>query len=216
MKLVKGRFTGRLGLAAGLLGICVIVAALVLAAAASTGSAGTGNILKMTVVATTKGPLTSCSAAPCGPETAVRHFLYVDNKNPLPPNWSSAVDPLTRATLPGAFVESSFDETIFVNGEVFFTNHAVPPPNISPTQRRVNSGHWPSTVTCPDTPTDPCNVVSSPAILPGEKTVAFWERWVHGTGEPNGTYVFRFTIHGTLDGAPVDLTADSQPIAMTD
>jgi hypothetical protein len=213
MNVVKRRFTARFMLTAGLVGIGMIVPALVFAVAARTGTAGSGNILKMSVVPTTKGPLTSCSADPCGPETTLRAFLYVENKNPLPPNWDRDTQ-YTRATLPGAFVMSSVDVTIFVNGQVYFATTNYPPPGALNSRR--NAGHWPSTVTCPDSPSDPCNVVGSPAILPGEKTVALWERWTHASGEPNGAYVFRFTIHGTLDGAPVDLTADSPSILMTD
>ena len=40
--------------------------------------------------------------------------------------------------------------------------------------------------------------------------------WIHAVGEPNGKYVFRYTVHGTLNGTPVDLTASSPPIVMTD
>lgn len=221
MKVVKGRFNRRFALAASLIGTAAIVAALAFGGVASKGSAGTANnILKMTVVPTTKGPLTRCTALPCGPETTAHYFLYLDNKTPLPPNWGR--DPhYTRVTLPGAFVLSSVDLTVFVNGEVLgSTLTFIPPPDIAAnTGGRPRSGHWPATVTCPDSPTDPCNIVGNPAILPGEKTVAYWERWTHGPpgpGEPNGTYVFRFTIHGTLDGAPVDLTADSPQITMTD
>jgi len=39
--------------------------------------------------------------------------------------------------------------------------------------------------------------------------------WQHAVGEPNGKYVFQYTVHGTLNGAPVDVTASSQPIFMT-
>jgi hypothetical protein len=224
MKVVKRRFSRRLALGAGLVGIGAIVAALALGVA-STGSAGTGNIPKMTVAPTSK-VLRACTAEPCGPETTVRNFLYVENKNPLPPSWDRDTQ-YTRATLPGAFVMSSIDLTVFVNGELLklpgFENPAtpayLPPPDI-PTSfpgahSRLFAGQWPSTVTCPDTP-DPCNVVKSPAIVPGETTVAFWARWTHDASEPNGKYVFRFTIHGTLDGAPVDLRADSPTITMTD
>jgi hypothetical protein len=144
----------------------------------------------------------------------VRYFLYVENKNPLSPLINSQLtNSLTRSNLPGAFVLSSVDQTVFLNGELMFTARWLPPPD-NAGYGRVRSGRWPSTVTCPESPTDPCNV-SSPAILPGEKTVAFIPQWVQGTDDPTGTYVFRFTVHGTLDGAPVDLTADSPPIVTT-
>jgi hypothetical protein len=61
----------------------------------------------------------------------------------------------------------------------------------------------------------PASVVTPPAILPGENAVILYDGWVHGDGEPNGLYVFRFTVHGTLNGTPLDLTASSPPIQMT-
>jgi len=39
--------------------------------------------------------------------------------------------------------------------------------------------------------------------------------WING-GEPNGTYVFTYVVHGTLNGTPGDLEASSKPIVMTD
>jgi hypothetical protein len=62
----------------------------------------------------------------------------------------------------------------------------------------------------------PCNGVRSPAVLPGEKTSVLYTGWGHAAGEPNGKYVFRFTVHGTIDGVPVDLTTSTPPIKMTD
>jgi hypothetical protein len=69
-------------------------------------------------------------------------------------------------------------------------------------------------VSCAGLP--PCGLVGSPAILPGENTAAVYTGWIHAVGEPNGKYVFRYTVHGTLNGTPVDLTASSPPIVMTD
>jgi hypothetical protein len=72
------------------------------------------------------------------------------------------------------------------------------------------------TVKCqPTAPPDPCNEIHSPAVIPGENTSVVYSGWVHSAGELNGTYAFRFTIHGTLNGNPVDLIADSAPIRMT-
>jgi transposase len=34
----------------------------------------------------------------------------------------------------------------------------------------------------------------------GENTSILYTGWAHWNAEPNGTYVFRFTIHGTLNG----------------
>jgi hypothetical protein len=220
MKVVKRQLNHRRARLASLVGIGVIVAALVFAAAAGRGSAS-DNSLKLTVVATNKGPLTTCSPDCSVPKSAVRYFLYVDNKRPL------LTGAGTRATQAGAFVMRSVDWTYSVDGVAYGPAGPtlIAPPNIvetSTTTGRAWSGTWPSTVTCPGTPpwftdsTDPCNIVEPPAIIPGEKTVAFHIGWGHGVGEPNGTYVFRFTIHGTLDGQPVDLTADSPSIVMTD
>ena len=112
--------------------------------------------------------------------------------------------------------------TVFVNGDLYGPSPNIfrPPPEIAAYDRRV-SGHWPSTVTCADVNSaDPCNVVGSPAVVPGETAVVLYVGWAHASGapdyEPNGTYVFRFTIHGTVGGTPVDLTADSPKIKMTD
>ena len=118
----------------------------------------------------------------------------------------------TRATQPNSYVVSSVDESIFVNGVQFgSTTTFTPPPNAF---FRSRSGRWPATVTCPP-PNDPCNVVGSPAVVPGEETAIFYSLWFHGDAEPNGSYVFRYTVHGTLNGTPVDLTASSPPIQMT-
>jgi hypothetical protein len=223
MKLVRSRLRGRFTIPAVLVVSATIVAAVVFAAAASTGSAG-DNGLKLNVVATTKGPLRPCPPpfTTCDPNSTVRYFLYVENKRPLlnPPSTGTVRG---RPGIKGAFVMSSVDTTILVNGAAYSGWQGLtPPPNISSDgPGRGWAADWPSTATCPGTPpwfndsADPCTVVIAPAILPGEKTVAFFMGWAHGTGEPNGTYVFRFTLHGTIDGQPVDLTADSASIVMT-
>jgi hypothetical protein len=181
--------------------------ALILMPASSEGSTQDHNRLEANVVATNPGPLTACSDT-CTPGNFVAHLIYVKNKNEL-----TNTPVTTRATLPNAFVVSSVDEKIFVDGvQTFTVETQTPPPNAV---FRGQSGHWPSTVTCPPDPTQPCNVVGNPAVLPGENTAAFYIGWFHGDQEPNGTYVFRFTIHGTLNGTPVDLTASSPPIVMT-
>jgi hypothetical protein len=164
-------------------------------------------------VPTNRGPLTACSpsGSDCTTSSQLRNFIYITNLNPLPTN------PLTlstRATLHNAFVVSSIDETILVDGIEYGHGTVTPPPSI-PDNRFATAGRWPSTVTCGQPATVPCNVVTNPAILPGENTVIFWEGWIHVSGEPNGTYVFRYTVHGTLNGTAVDLNASSAPIEMT-
>jgi ABC-type molybdate transport system permease subunit len=59
------------------------------------------------------------------------------------------------------------------------------------------------------------HVVLNPAVLPGENVAAVYTGFVHSVGELNGTYVFKYTIHGTLNGMPVNLSASSAPIQMT-
>jgi hypothetical protein len=59
-------------------------------------------------------------------------------------------------------------------------------------------------------------VIASPAVVPGEQAAVLFAGWGHGPGEPNGRYVFRYTVHGTLNDEPVDVTASSVPISMTD
>ena len=44
--------------------------------------------------------------------------------------------------------------------------------------------------------------------------MVYYVGWIHADNEPNGRYVFKYTIHGTLNGSPVDLTASSPPIKM--
>jgi hypothetical protein len=195
----------RLLLAVALIGA---TAAAVTVPFAASSESSTHNRLSVDVVATNRGPLPACSDT-CTPENFVQNFIYIKNKNELTNEGGR------RDTLPNAFVVSSVDESIFVDGVQFgSTGTLVPPPNL--TDRFGSAGRWPSTVTCGQPPSPPCTVVTSPAILPGENTVIFWDGWFHGADEPNGTYVFRFTVHGTLNGTPVDLTASSPSILMTD
>lgn len=168
-----------------------------------------GSRLDAKVVATNPGPLPACSSD-CTNANIVREFIYVENGNALTNLTSS---PSTRAARPNAYVVSSIDEAIFIDG---VQNHAfdstyTPPPNPS---FQPGSGRWPVTASCPPEG-PPCNVLGSPAVIPGEEAAVYWTAWLHATGEPNGTYVFKYTIHGTLNGTPVDLKASSPPIVMT-
>jgi hypothetical protein len=189
--------------------------ALILVPASSEGSTQDHNRLSAYVVATNRGPLPRCSddQSDCMSVNLVQEFIHIVNANPLTnlPGFG------TRASRPNAFVVSSIDETFFVDGvDVYGTGTLTPPPNV--TDRFGSAGRWPVSVTCGQPPTVPCNVVTSPAaaILPGEDTVIWWEGWFHGQSDPNGTLVMRFTIHGTLNGNPVDLTTSSPPIREID
>lgn len=165
------------------------------------------------VVASNPGPLPACSGSDCTAADVVQDLIHVVNRSSLI-HWNGFT---TRATVPNAFAVGSIDESVFVNGVHVpgFDTTFTPPPG--PTILSW-SGHWPSTVTCEGQPGSfqtPCDVVDSPAVIPGEDTVVLYAGWAHGTTEPNGTYVFKFTVHGTQSGMPLDLTASSPPIQMT-
>ena len=174
----------------------LVAAALAFLPAAFGGSGDDGKGLSAYIVATNRGPLPACDSN-CTSTNIVWHFIHVVNTNRLT-NENLGTN---RATLLNSFVVSSVDWKVFVNGVYVpeFNGTVTPPPN--PPFAGI-SGHWPSTVTCtPGTP-PPCNVIGNPAIVPGENTVIVYTGWIHGSGEVNGTYVFKYTIHGTLNGNP--------------
>lgn len=159
------------------------------------------------VRATNRGPLPTCAAdgSDCGPANTVWEYIHVVNNNPLLNQGGS------RTTVPNAFVINSIDEHVFVNGVDYSDGHYTPPPNATPFNGV--SHRWPATVECGSGP--PCTDVTNPAVLPGEDTAAFYSGWIHDTNDATGTFVFKYTIHGTLNGTPVDLTTSSPPIQMT-
>ncbi|HEY3050873.1 MAG TPA: hypothetical protein VGJ40_04045 [Gaiellaceae bacterium] len=197
----------RLLLAVALIGA---TAAAVTVPFAASSESGTESGLRAYVVPTNRGPIPACSdVSVCTPASITRLFIYVANTNRLTNETGGS-----RETFPNAYVVSSIDMAVFVDGVHTFDDFTwTPPPNAV---LRGQSGNWPSTVTCPPSPSDPCNVVGSPAVDPLENTSILHFGWLHVVGEPNGTHVFRFTIHGTLNGTPIDLTASSPPILMTD
>jgi hypothetical protein len=193
----------------------LVVLALAVLPTATGSSPSDGNRLAAFALANNRGPLPACHPEPsgaCGGAiNAVWHFIHVVNANPL----TTFERARTRAAVPNAFEVSTVDEAIFVNGVETFDFTLTPPPDA---QFPSWSGRWPATVTCPGQPgafEKPCNVVGNPAVLPGENTVALYTSWTHADFEPNGVYVFKFTVHGTLNGNAVDLTATSAPILMT-
>jgi hypothetical protein len=201
-------FNTRRLLPAIVLSAALAAGALILVPGSSEGSTQDHNRLSAYVVATNRGPLPRCSddGSDCTPANFVWEFIHVVNANPLENQGG------TRATVPNAFVVTSVDEAAFVDGVDVGSGTLTPPPNAI---RRGVSGHWPATVTCP-APPDACNIVGSPAVLPGENTVIVYDGWFHGQSDPNGVLVFRYTVHGTLNGNPVDLTASSPPIREID
>lgn len=197
----------RLLLAVALIG--ATAAAVTLPFAASSGN-GIPDRLTAYVAVSNRGPLSACHTFPdCSPETITRFFVYVANGSQLRNERGG-----TRETMPNAYVVSSVDQAVFVDAVHMFDDFTwTPPPNAN---LRSASGSWPSTVKCPPSPSDPCNLVGSPAVDPRENTAILHFAWIHVVGEPNGTHVLRFRIHGTLNGAAVDLTAYSPPIKMTE
>lgn len=196
--------------------VTLFVAAALIAALVTTGagtpSARAGSLtngLSAYVALTNTGPLPACSqdGSDCGPANQVFQYVHVVNRNPL------ANQNGNRLTVPNAFDIDSIDESISVDGQQYSQVRWTPPPNITPSYLPGYSARWPATVVCDGSP--PCTDVQNPAVVPGEDIAALMVGWIHGHAEPNGSYVFTFTIHGTLNGNAVDLTAKSAPIRMT-
>jgi ABC-type branched-subunit amino acid transport system substrate-binding protein len=177
-----------------------------LAQCAGTAPSGS-NGLSAYVVATNKGPLVPCSpdGSDCGPANTVWHYIHVINSNSLPNERGGS-----RMTVPNAFVIDSVSVSATANGvdQPSADGQFTPPPNVTPFQSA--SGRWPATVVCDGSP--PCADVQNPAVIPGENTVALYVGWIHDTTDPIGTWIFTYTIHGTLNGNPVDLTVKAPSI----
>lgn len=158
------------------------------------------------------GSIPACSSdgSNCTAANTLWYVIYVRNENPLPDK-AQFPGRRSRATLPNAYVVHSIDYTIRVDGVEWTHDTLTPPPNA---YYRPWSGHWPVSIPCPPAPA-PCDVIDPPAVLPGENIAVIWTGWFHASDEPNGSYVFTFTVHGTLNGMPVDLTDSSPPIRMT-
>jgi hypothetical protein len=200
-----------------LVGVTLFAAAAVTAvvvrsgvATSSAKAASPGNGLSAYVVLSNRGPLPPCPTDGCTAANLTYPYVHVINANPV----ANSVTAVNRTATPNAYVLDSVDATILVNGTVFSQETLTPPPNVTP--RPGPSGRWPATVTCRSPPgPPPCTTVLNPAILPDENTIAFYYAWFHAPDEPTGSYVFQFTLHGTLNGSPVDLTASSKAIQMT-
>jgi hypothetical protein len=192
--------------------VAAAVIAVLVASGAGTPSARAGSLAKglsAYVALTNNGPLPACAedGSNCAPANQVFQYVHVVNRNPLTNQNGN------RLTVPNALEVDSIDESISVNGQPYSDAHWTPPPNITPPGFTGYAGRWPATVICDGGP--PCTDVRNPAVVPGEDIAAFITGWIHGDAEPNGIYVFTFTIHGTLNGNAVDLTAKSAPIRMT-
>jgi hypothetical protein len=196
-------------LVAGLLSIGTL--ARVSAAGAGATSPASKAGLQLTVRVTNPGPLSPCTTT-CTLAATEQLLLFVHDANPLA-NFGGPTGSPNRDTVPNTYVVSSVDETVTVNGAPYGGVFTVTPPpgtNFAPW-----SGHWVSTVVCtPATGPAPCTTVQSPAVLPGETTAVVFESWAHGSTDLNGTYVFTFTVHGTLNGRSISLTSKSPSIVM--
>ena len=174
-------------------GLVALVAAVALTLVPAAFNSSTPDGLSAYVVANTRGPLPAGTTL----DSTVRHFVHVINANDLGPGG-------TRQLLANAFVIDSVDVTTFRDGVQVdaFTYNA--PPNST-----LFGARWPTTVTG----ASGSYVVGKPAIIPGENTVAVFFGQPLGYGP--GTYVFKYTLHGTLNGIPVDLSATSPKITAT-
>jgi len=192
------------------LALAGLVTALALALVSSPESSIGGNGLYAFAQLSNRGPLPVCTTD-CATKSTTWAFIHVVNANQL----STDTGAFSRATLKNSYVVSSVDMRAFVDGVQYGgTTTFLPPPNIQPDFLLTYAGHWPATVTCGGNP-PPCGVVGNPAVLPTEAAIPFYTGWVHAAGEPNGGYVFRFTVHGTLNGTPVDVDAVTPKVEMT-
>lgn len=189
-----------------------VVAAIALMAVPTAGTSSVSNGLYAFIRADSSARLTACAPdGTCTAENIVWHFVYVANANALT---EVPVGPRTRRTLKNSFAVERVTYRVFVDGvEIEPAGELTPPPD--PGIFRSYAGLWPATVRCPAPASDPC-VIEKPAVVPGEVAEVVFAGWGHGANEPNGTYVFKFTVHGTLNGNPVSVTANSRPIEMTD
>jgi hypothetical protein len=196
---VKKRARFRRRRFAGLAGFAGIVVALALAVGATASGGSSGNRLFSFVVPATLGPVHDGQT--------LWNYVYVTNAN-RPTNTAAS-----RMTLPNAFVVDDVNQKVYVNGALISDSTFHPPPNV---EFPGWAGRWVETVICdPGTP-PPCTVIGKPAVIPGENTAVLFPGWGHGADEPDGTYVFRYTVHGMFNGTPVDLTATTPPIEMVD
>ncbi|MGB2875248.1 MAG: hypothetical protein WBB76_07205 [Gaiellaceae bacterium] len=180
-------------------------------------SAAFGSKIYAFAVPSNPGPVHACSFtdAPCPLNTWLQIPIYTANTYPLTTWRNQPDDANARWGVTNAFVVDSIDVKYTVNGVPQpdpFSSALTPPPSPSFVPW---AGHWPSTVRCDSVNPSTCHVAGHPAVLPGENTAPLYFSWVHGSTEPDGTYVFTFTEHGTVNGTPLDVRASTPPILMT-
>lgn len=179
-------------------------------ATSSAKAASPGNGLSAYVVLSNRGPLPPCPTDGCTAANLTYPYVHVINGNPV----ANSVKGVNRTATPNAYVLDSVDATILVNGTVFSQETLTPPPKRNAPTRPLRSLARNRDLRQSTGP-PPCTTVLNPAILPDENTIGFYYAWFHAPDEPTGSYVFQFTLHGMLNGSPVDLTASSKPIQMT-
>jgi hypothetical protein len=204
MTLIGNMKEGNMRLVSGLLSASVTC---LVSLTVSTGVASDNpKPIRAEVVVTNDGPMQDCPAAlPPGanPPDSCLTFLYVFVRN------SNSIDLTThgpgRDLVPNAFVVTNVEVRLTVNGgDCSICNSLVanltPPPNGT-----LNNGaSWPMTVRCQQG-TGNCTL-GKPAVLPQERVAVTSFGWAHGADEPDGSYVFTVTVHGTVNGDPVDAT----------
>jgi hypothetical protein len=198
--------------------IALIAALTIVGVPLVSASANPSNRIVGYVVLTNKGPLHSCVEwAPSGyscPEAITIVYIYVLNLNPLTNTGGN-----NREVISNAYVINEVDWSTYVNGTLIsawpgegtWIFAITPPPN--PTW--IGPGHWPVEVTP--------SGIGNPSVLPGENVAILYVGWVHCSqgcagapvSEPNGLYVFHFTVRGTVNGVEDDITLQSFPIVMT-
>ena len=169
------------------------------------------NPIQAHVALTNEGPLTDCPTplpVPLPDSCVTRFYVFVRNTNEIDENTKGPGRDMVR----GAYVVTSVDLNVAVDGSTtcslcghFAT--LLPPPN----SNLGNGANWPMTVRC--TPAGSCTV-GKPAVLPQEHIAIVIYGWAHDVTEPDGAYVFTLTVHGTLDGRPLDATAHTKVIRM--
>jgi hypothetical protein len=185
--------------------LAIMIVLLVLSAPSVYVSVGAVGGMAMSIVATNLGPVH------VGEGTTLLALI----KNSYPVSTTSA----DRDLMLNSFVVNGVSVLMRVNGINWDTLSFSPPPQDGCSAQDC-AAHWPMTVKCSGSAPwqTPCETLGKPAILPGESAYIFYFEWWHGypPSEPNGKFVFQFTVSGTLNGNSLTLTASSPAITMTD
>ena len=181
-----------------------MIVLIALSASSAVISVGAVKTVTMKIIATNLGPVH------VGQGTTL--FALITNSHPVSTTYAD------RDLMLNSYVVSGVKVAIKVNGALWMSFLLLPPPSDGCSLQDC-AAHWPMTVKCAGMPPwkTPCQTIGSPAVLPGESTYIFYFAWVHGSppSEPNGKFVFVFTVHGSRNGVSADITASSPTIKMT-